>query len=880
MVAPPLAYSRITLVYSNDATRFQQHLMGLSAVPLLLVDMDNRTVLGGNKAFEVWCGTITPGSHFADVVHRDVGGRLELQWRELLRSMPAEGDTPEESVPEGDNMDMGGPWLEGALVLSGSQPAEMRVLHACVRSHAAVVAVRPRESWLMQLSGFGHLDSMLINFPGVIAFKDAEGRFLVCNRAMEVLTGRTNPEIQGRFAPEIMPAAAAWQSLEMDERARRERHGNMTDVEWGSGEDTVWMRTVCEPVFNRTGKLLGFFYLATDVSERYAMEAALSMRDSLLQATSRAAQVLLSASQSDFEGAVRTVLGMLGHAAEADRVYIWSIYPDAKAGGALYTTQLYEWSPGAAPQQGAALAVHRPIESITPSWLDRFQRGKCVAGLVREMSQAEQEQLLPQGIKSLIVAPITIQGKLWGFIGFDECHNERRWSSPEENILLAAGNLIGMAIESHAMRRELLAANKRLTRAASEANELAAEANRANRIKSEFLANMSHEIRTPMNAIMGLSYLAMEGLPPSRERDYLEKIDNAARGLLQIVNDILDVSKVEAGQMELEHVRFSLAALLKSVVDMMQPKMREAGLTLSVDVDPDVPDGLVGDPLRFKQILTNLVNNAIKFTTKGGVGICVTLEARKDCEAELRVTVLDTGIGIRAEDIDSIFQAFRQADTSTTRRYGGTGLGLTICANLVRLMRGGIHCESEPGKGSTFWFTVWLDVADASVPEDQVLLAKANGAEPLPVHPASSLGSTEGYWRGVLQGKRVLVVEDNEINQLILSSLLEQVGLAVTLAGNGKEALHFLESDQDGQQFDLVLMDIQMPEMDGLTAAARIRANPRFSRLPIVAMTAHAMRSDREKSLAAGMNGHVTKPVDPPVLYAELVRWLGTDAAP
>lgn len=872
-------------MHSNDATRFQRYLMELSAVPLLLVNMDARTVLGGNKAFDVWCGTVTPGRPLSRVIHRDVGGRLEIQWRELLSSGSGESLPPDAARLTSDvtEEEVGGPWLEGLLLLSGAQLAEMRVLHACASSRVAVVAVRPKESWLMRLSGLGHLDGMLMNFPGVIAFKDAEGRFLVCNRALEVLSGRTSVEINGRFAPEFMPATAAWQSLEMDDRARRERCGNMADVEWGSGENAVWMRTVCEPVFNRTGTLLGFFYLATDVSERYAMEAALSMRDSLLQATSQAAQVLLSSSQEDFDAAVRQVLGMLGRAAEADRAYIWSVYADSTADGELYSTQLYEWSPGVPPQQGLELASHRPVGSVIPAWLESFRQGKCVAGLVREMSRAEREQLVPQGIKSLLLAPISIQGELWGFIGFDECHAERRWSSPEENILQAAGNLIGMAIESQAMRRELIAANESLTRAAREANELAAEANRANRIKSEFLANMSHEIRTPMNAIMGLSYLAMEGLPPGRERDYLEKIDGAVRGLLQIVNDILDVSKVEAGQMELEHVEFSLASLLRDVVDMVQPKAREMGLTLSADVDLDVPDRLVGDPLRFKQILLNLVNNAVKFTEKGGVGICVTLEDRTEREAGLRVTVLDTGIGIRSEDIASIFHAFRQADTSTTRRYGGTGLGLTICANLVRLMRGEIHCQSEPGKGSTFWFTVRLEVAGPAAPQAESAAGEGSGPDPLalPSSPSSPTTPSEAEgmpWLEELRGRRVLVAEDNEINQLILTSLLEGVGIEVTLAANGREALRLLEEQPDPPKFDLVLMDIQMPEMDGLTAAAHIRANPRFSRLPILAMTAHAMQSDREKSLGAGMNGHVTKPVDPPVLYAEMARWLRPDA--
>ena len=582
-------------------------------MPLLLVDMDSHAVRACNRAFEMWCDRPKPGAVLADVTGLDAARGLEAQWREPERKGPAgDGDAPDGE--DGDEV----VWLESILPGGEGQAVRMRVVHACAGRGTALIVMQPWGSWVMQLAGMGQLDALLRNFPGFIAYADAEGRLQACNRAGEKLLGRTAADLRGCRMAEMGAPGVGERLADLEAAARSGGRGVKADVEWRAEGRSLWLRVACEPVLNRAGLARGFLWLATDESERHAMEAALAVRDDLLQAAGRAAQILLTMSRGNIQEAVGKVLGMLGRAAAADRVYIWTVYPDPAHGGALYTTQLFEWSPGVDPQQGTDLAVHRPVDDVIPAWMEMFRQGRCVNGLVRDLSPAERAQLEPQGIQSLLVAPITFQERLWGFIGFDDCHSERRWTLPEESILLAAGNLVGMAIESHSMREELLAANHSLTLAARQANELAADATRASRVKNEFLANISHEIRTPMNAIMGLTYLALAENPPDRLRDYLRKIDDATRGLLRIVDDILDMSKMEAGRMALESVRFCPGAVARSVCDLLAPRARASGLTLTVDVASDVPDALLGDPLRINQIFINILSNAIKFTPAGG----------------------------------------------------------------------------------------------------------------------------------------------------------------------------------------------------------------------------------------------------------------------
>ncbi|WP_051258069.1 ATP-binding protein [Desulfovibrio cuneatus] len=378
------------------------------------------------------------------------------------------------------------------------------------------------------------------------------------------------------------------------------------------------------------------------------------------------------------------------------------------------------------------------------------------------------------------------------------------------------------------------------------------EAEKAAQAKSDFLARMSHEIRTPMNGVLGLTHLAMSKSPQPEQLQFLTKIQASAKILLGVINDILDFSKIEGGKLTLDAAPFSFHAMTHTVQDLFQSQAEHKGLRLLIEADAQVPDMLKGDSLRLSQVMLNLCGNAIKFTEKGTVALRIHQEKETEHNVRLRFEVSDTGVGMTQEQLSRLFQPFAQADVSTTRKYGGTGLGLVISKLLVELMGGSIQVESAPGRGSTFYFTLTL----AKASQEEIAHEKL----PAQLQDNSSLA-----------GLRILLAEDNEINQEIAVALLEDLGITVLVAGNGLEAVTILGT----QDVNCVLMDIQMPVMDGLTAAKLIRGQGReaMRTVPIIAMTAHAMQEDRDKSIAAGMNDHITKPIDIDELQAKLVQW-------
>jgi len=362
--------------------------------------------------------------------------------------------------------------------------------------------------------------------------------------------------------------------------------------------------------------------------------------------------------------------------------------------------------------------------------------------------------------------------------------------------------------------------------------------------KGEFLANMSHEIRTPMNGIIGLSNILLREPLPEAQREHLELIQRSAIRLMTIINDILDFSKLEAGRFELDPQPFSLRTLLKEVIQPMELTAQRKNLALRLTVDPTTPDMLVGDQTKLMQVLTNLVDNSLKFTRKGQVTLEVGVQDKDGEEAQLLFEVADTGIGIVPVYHPKVFESFSQADSSHSRRFGGTGLGLSISKGLVELMGGTIWFESEPGKGTRFYFTLPM-----------VFPNQGNGRTTRRQKPHSpQVGLADSG-----QGKRILVAEDEYINKILIRTLLGQAGYHVTVVSNGREAVNAWR----GGVFDCILMDIQMPEMDGYEAVSRIReAEQTDQHIPIIAMTAHAMTGDRQKCLTVGMDDYVSKPID------------------
>ncbi len=374
------------------------------------------------------------------------------------------------------------------------------------------------------------------------------------------------------------------------------------------------------------------------------------------------------------------------------------------------------------------------------------------------------------------------------------------------------------------------------------------QAEAANIAKSEFLANMSHEIRTPMNSIIGMAHLALKTELDGKQRDFVSKIYQSAHRLLHIINDILDFSKIEAGKLNLETVDFQLDSVMNHLYSQMEGEAARKGVKLAIAVDAALSQPLRGDPLRLGQVLTNLISNAIKFTQQGEVVVRARTLEVEGSDMLVRCEVQDSGIGMSAEQVAQLFQVFHQADASTTRKYGGTGLGLAISKKLVAMMGGEIGVDSQPGQGSTFWFTVWLEQGDMAALQQKGLIAATL----------------------TFPDANILLVEDNLFNQQVGKGLLEEYGAHVSLAGNGQEAIEQMLK----QDFDCVLMDVQMPVMDGLEATRLIRANPLLAKTRVIALTANAGPEDQERCRMAGMDDFISKPIEPGSLNATLAKWL------
>ncbi|MDR0356769.1 MAG: response regulator [Clostridiales Family XIII bacterium] len=721
------------------------------------------------------------------------------------------------------------------------------------------------------------------------------------------------------------------------------------------------------------GDSAAFVCNLVDVTDLFEARAMLLHREQLLITVNEAAEILIASDFEKIDESLSRSMEKIGRCMDIDRIYLWK---NRVINDINHYVQEFEWINAGVC---GALSVQKNdrfsyIRSI-PDWEGKFQRDEIINGPISALSEAEQKSLSPYGIKSILVVPVSLKGKFWGFVSFDDCRNERTFTEDEERMLKSASLLMANALFRGEMTKSLILARE--------------EALSGARAKGDFLANMSHEIRTPLNAVIGMTAIGKNSSDLKRKDYSFEKIEEASVHLLGVINDILDMSKIEANKLELSPIEFDFEKMLRRVVNVIAFRLDERNQKFTVHIDNSIPRFLIGDDQRLAQVVANLLSNAVKFTPEGGaIRLAAYFDGEKNDICTIRIEVEDTGIGMDEEQKSRLFLAFQQADSSTSRTFGGTGLGLAISKRIVEMMGGNFRVESAPGEGSLFSFTVramrgrremegllnpelkWKNLRILAIDgtqeerdfykeialrvgftcdrasNDEEALAKIAENGPYDIYfvdrKIPSIGGlelsrkireadssksviaiiSEGEWstieneamqvgvdrflskplfpsaiadlineslgtsraadaakatddlKDIFPGYRVLIAEDMDINREIVLSLLESTGLAVDFAVNGREAVDFYSADPE--RYDLILMDVQMPEMDGYEATRSIRKldAPGAKDVPIIAMTANVFREDIEQCLNAGMNSHIGKPLNFNDIIEQLYRFL------
>ena len=624
---------------------------------------------------------------------------------------------------------------------------------------------------------------------------DAQARYTYASDGVKAMLGYAPEEILGKTPFDLMSAEEAQRVASAFNSivAAKQSFRDLENIVLGKDGSPHVTLTNGTPILDTHGNLLGYRGIDRDITERKADEEAHEASEQRIRNMSDAAGAYLW---------------------EHDTNFIYT-YVSSQS------THVKGYSP-------AELLGHSPMEFMPEE--DVQSVGDIVGRAIASGSTFRLQH-----------RDLTRDGKLlW----------EEVYGAPyfDDNGKLLGLRGTGMNINARKQAEaELQLSNAQLAQAKDAAET-------ANVAKDAFLANMSHELRTPLSAVIGMADLAQGISTDPKLTDYLEKIVRSGKHLNRIINELLDLSKIAAGQMELEIITFSLRTMIAHVESLMSHRAAEKGLAIVVAIDDAVPDVLLGDPTRVTQIFLNLIGNAIKFTQAGQITVRVGLRTHKESRVCLDIAFEDTGIGMRPDDLKQLFQPFVQADATVNRKYGGTGLGLTISRRLAEMMDGDINVTSIEGTGTTFKLTIWLGLGNAA----DLSMAEPAVDEALPMR---------------YQDARVLVADDQPLNREIVEALLATVGIKPRLAGNGQEVLDILnESGPDA--FDLVLMDIQMPVMDGLTATRVLRSRAGFDKLPIIAMTAHTLAHEQELNAAAGMNDHIGKPFDNPSFYRTLAKWI------
>jgi signal transduction histidine kinase/CheY-like chemotaxis protein/HPt (histidine-containing phosphotransfer) domain-containing protein len=578
---------------------------------------------------------------------------------------------------------------------------------------------------------------------------------------------------------------------------------------------------------------------------------SLLRNEKMLTSIAFATKELLS--NSDFQKATQKAITILGDGAGADRAYLFENSTDED--GNVYSSQRFEWSAMDVPTEIDNPELQNLPISVFGESMTFLLENEIYLNVVEVIEDEGLRALLEsQGIKSILLIPIFVEKKFWGFVGFDDCHRERVWSDAETALLISFAESISNAIERKNMEQNL-----RLSM------EQAKEASIA---KSEFLANMSHEIRTPLNGVIGFSDLLMKTDLNQTQQEFLKSIIQSGNLLLALINDVLDFSKIEAGKLDLSPVKVNLAKLAKETLNLIEPSLNQKGIKLIISLDPDLPKGVFVDATRIKQVMINLLSNSAKFTHKGEIELSIQQVGSKENEktAELEFAVRDTGIGISKEKEQIIFEAFAQEDNSTTRKYGGTGLGLTISNKILQLMQSRLELQTKLGEGSRFSFRLTLPIVEI---EEEASLLNTNKEKFNHNLQTSSKNSQNGE-----SDLKILLVDDNPVNMLLAKTIVKNLIPKVKIleAKNGREAVDIFVKDNPS----MIFMDIQMPEMSGYEATIEIRRiENNTRRVPIVALTAGTVKGEFERCIEVGMDNYLSKPVVVADIQKMLDRYLG-----